>query len=98
MEALTSEGQNLGVEPFTFHDLKAKGISDHRGQLRWTPLGQMRKVYVRKLQEIACDLLTMGTTHVTRIETRPNMRDVGTPKTRNLPESGSACGLEPATH
>jgi integrase len=41
-----------GIERFTFHDLKAKGISDHKDNFGGHRSPNMRKVYVRKLQEI----------------------------------------------
>jgi len=39
--------------PFTFHDLKSKGISDHKTNHSGHRSASMRKVYVRKLQEVA---------------------------------------------
>jgi integrase len=39
-------------KPFTFHDLKAKGISDHESNWGGHRSPAMRKTYVRKLQEI----------------------------------------------
>ena len=38
--------------PFTFHDLKAKGISDHENNHSGHRSGAMRKTYVRTLQEV----------------------------------------------
>ena len=38
--------------PFTFHDLKAKGISDHENNHSGHRSPAMRKTYVRKLQEV----------------------------------------------
>lgn len=42
----------VGIERFTFHDLKAKGISDHKDNFGGHRSPNMRKVYVRKLQEV----------------------------------------------
>lgn len=39
-------------KPFTFHDLKAKGISDHQTNHSGHRSPAMRKTYVRKLQEV----------------------------------------------
>jgi len=39
-------------EPFTFHDLKAKGITDQRDNWGGHRSGKMRKVYVRQLPVI----------------------------------------------
>ena len=64
MEALTSEAKTMG-EPFTFHDLKAKGISDHKDNFGGHRSASMRKVYVRKLQEVAD--LNHGNNPVTRV-------------------------------
>jgi integrase len=44
--------KKAGIEPFPFHDLKAKGISDHRDNFGGHRSGKMRKVYVRKLQRV----------------------------------------------
>ena len=41
-----------GIEVFAFHDLKAKGISDHQDNFGGHRSPNMRKVYVRKLQEV----------------------------------------------
>ena len=38
--------------PFTFHDLKAKGITDHKDNHGGHRSPQMRKTYVRQLPEI----------------------------------------------
>lgn len=38
--------------PFTFHDLKSKGVSDHQTNHSGHRSASMRKVYVRKLQEV----------------------------------------------
>ena len=42
----------VGIERFTFHDLKAKGISDHKDNFGGHRSPNMRKVYVRKLKEV----------------------------------------------
>ena len=39
-------------KPFTFHDLKAKGVSDHETNHSGHRSPSMKKVYVRKLQEV----------------------------------------------
>ena len=44
--------RKAGIEPFPFHDLKAKGISDHQDNFGGHRSGRMRKVYVRKLQRV----------------------------------------------
>ena len=41
-----------GIEPFPFHDLKAKGVSDHETNHSGHRSASMRKTYVRKLQEV----------------------------------------------
>ena len=41
-----------GIEPFPFHDLKSKGISDHETNHSGHRSPAMRKTYVRKLQEV----------------------------------------------
>ena len=41
-----------GIEPFTLHDLKARGISDHINNFGGHRSPAMRKTYVRKLQEV----------------------------------------------
>lgn len=40
------------MEPFTFHDIKAKGISDHNDEHGGHKSAAMRKVYVRKLKQV----------------------------------------------
>ena len=50
---LQAKAKTMGVEAFTFHDLKAKGISDHKDNFGGHRSASMRKVYVRKLQEVA---------------------------------------------
>ena len=47
---LMAKAEREGVERFTFHDLKAKGVSDHASNHSGHRSGNMRKVYVRKLQ------------------------------------------------
>ena len=49
---LQSKMDKAGIERFTFHDLKAKGISDHADNFGGHRSPAMRKVYVRSLQEI----------------------------------------------
>jgi len=44
--------QEAGIEPFRFHDLKAKGVSDHETNHSGHRSPAMRKTYVRKLQEV----------------------------------------------
>lgn len=44
--------RRFGIEPFPFHDLKAKGISDHETNHSGHRSQSMRKTYVRKLQEV----------------------------------------------
>jgi len=41
-----------GLEPFSFHDIKAAGISDHQTNHSGHRSPAMRKTYVRKLQEV----------------------------------------------
>jgi integrase len=47
---LMARVEKQGVERFTFHDLKAAGISDHKSNHSGHRSPNMRKVYVRKLQ------------------------------------------------
>ena len=49
---LQGKMDKAGIERFTFHDLKAKGISDHKDNFGGHRSKAMRRVYVRKLQEI----------------------------------------------
>jgi integrase len=49
---LQGKMDKAGIERFTFHDLKAKGISDHKDNFGGHRSPNMRKVYVRKLQEV----------------------------------------------
>ena len=49
---LQSKMKGAGVEPFNFHDLKARGVSDHEQNFAGHKSGAMRSVYVRKLQEV----------------------------------------------
>lgn len=44
--------KNAGITPANFHDIKSKGISDHVDNFAGHRSAAMRKVYVRKLQEI----------------------------------------------
>ena len=47
---LTKKLEALGIERFTFHDLKAKGVSDHKDNAGVSDA--MRHVYVRKLKRV----------------------------------------------
>ena len=49
---LQAKAKKAGVEPFTFHDLKSKGVSDHETNHSGHRSQSMRKTYVRKLQEV----------------------------------------------
>lgn len=49
---LQAKVNKAGIEPFTFHDLKSKGISDHKTNHSGHRSPSMRKTYVRKLQEV----------------------------------------------
>jgi integrase len=49
---LQANMKKAGIEPFAFHDLKAKGISDHNTNHSGHRSPVMRKTYVRKLQEV----------------------------------------------
>lgn len=52
-EGLEVDGQHLQLkEPFTFHDLKAKGTTDHTEQWAGHKSEKARLVYIRKLREI----------------------------------------------
>ena len=42
--------QSAGIEPFPFHDLKSKGISDHEQNFGGHRSPAMRRTYVRTLQ------------------------------------------------
>ena len=44
--------RKAGIEPFPFHDLKAKGVSDHVDNFAGHRSPNMKKVYVRKLQRV----------------------------------------------
>lgn len=44
--------KKAGIEPFPFHDLKAKGVSDHVDNFAGHRSPNMKKVYVRKLQRV----------------------------------------------
>lgn len=47
------DGQRLKLEePFTFHDLKAKGVTDHTEQWAGHKSEKARQVYIRKPREI----------------------------------------------
>ena len=47
---LMARAEKAGVDHFTFHDLKARGVSLHSTNHSGHRSGAMRKVYVRKLQ------------------------------------------------
>ena len=49
---LQGKMESAGIEPFPFHDLKAKGISDHDQNFGGHRSQSMRQTYVRTLQEI----------------------------------------------
>ena len=49
---LQSNMKKAGIEPFPFHDLKAKGVSDHVDNFAGHRSPNMKKVYVRKLQRV----------------------------------------------
>jgi integrase len=52
-KGLVIEGKQLKLEePFTFHDLKAKGTTDHTEQWAGHKSEKSRQVYIRKLREI----------------------------------------------
>ena len=44
--------KKVGIEPFPFHDLKARGVSDHVDNFAGHRSPNMKKVYVRKLQRV----------------------------------------------
>ena len=44
--------KKVGIDPFPFHDLKAKGVSDHETNFAGHRSPNMKKVYVRKLQRV----------------------------------------------
>jgi integrase len=47
------DGQNLKLtEPFKFHDLKAKGVSDHTEHHSGHKSEKARQIYIRKLKEV----------------------------------------------
>ena len=58
MEKAVNEGLEVDEqhyrleEPFTFHDLKAKGTTDHTEQWAGHKSEKARLVYIRKLREI----------------------------------------------
>jgi hypothetical protein len=49
---LPANMKKAGIEPFPFHDLKSKGVSDHETNHSGHRSPSMRKTYVRKLQEV----------------------------------------------
>lgn len=44
--------KKAGIEPFPFHDIKARGVSDHVDNFAGHRSPNMKKVYVRKLQRV----------------------------------------------
>jgi hypothetical protein len=44
--------KEAGITPFPFHDLKARGVSDHVDNFAGHRSPNMKKVYVRKLQRV----------------------------------------------
>ena len=53
-QKIIADAMNEGLitEKFTFHDLKAKGISDHEGLVSGHKTLEAKKVYIRKTQEV----------------------------------------------
>jgi integrase len=49
---LQANMKKAGIEPFPFHDIKSKGVSDHKSNHSGHRSASMRKTYVRTLQEI----------------------------------------------
>ena len=49
---LQANMKKAGIEPFPFHDLKARGVSDHVDNFAGHRSPNMKKVYVRKLQRV----------------------------------------------
>jgi integrase len=49
---LQAKVKKADIEPFTFHDIKSKGVSDHETNHSGHRSQSMRKTYVRKLQEV----------------------------------------------
>ena len=49
---LQASMRKAGIEPFAFHDLKAKGVSDHDQNFGGHRSPAMRRTYVRTLQEV----------------------------------------------
>ena len=49
---LQASMKKYGIEPFPFHDLKAMGVSDHEDNFAGHRSPSMRRVYVRKKQEV----------------------------------------------
>jgi integrase len=49
---LINKAKARGIEHFTFHDLKARGVTEHKDNFAGHRSANMRKVYVRKKQEI----------------------------------------------
>jgi hypothetical protein len=40
------------IDPFNFHDLKAKGVSDHTEHHSGHKTEKARQIYIRKLQQV----------------------------------------------
>lgn len=51
-QRLMAEAERIGVDRFTFHDLKAKGISDHAEHYGGHRSGRQAEDYVRKPDEV----------------------------------------------
>ena len=49
---LQGKMEKADIEPYRYHDIKAKGISDHQSNHSGHRSPAMRKTYVRKLQEV----------------------------------------------
>ena len=49
---LQGKMSEAGIEPYRFHDIKSKGVSDHQTQHSGHRSAAMRKTYVRKLLEV----------------------------------------------
>ncbi len=49
--ATINKNKKILVERFTFHDIKAKGVSDHGSHHSGHKSARMTDVYLRKLEE-----------------------------------------------
>ena len=49
---LQGKMSEAGIEPYRFHDIKSRGVSDHQTQHSGHRSAAMRKTYVRKLLEV----------------------------------------------